>query len=160
MEFQLQHQFFNEYSGLIPFRVDWFDLAVQGTLKSLLQHHSSKASILWHSAFFMVPLSHPYIQGHLSMRPVSRGNSRCSLVCGAAFQKTPISGSALDKNPMPAHHFEGNPVDESTSRRGTDTAVHCLEKTAGSTHSSTSGLSLLEQLERQVEFHSSTQDEA
>ena len=52
----------NEYSGLISFRVDWFDhLAVQGTLKSLLQHHSSKASILWHSAFFMIQLSHPYM---------------------------------------------------------------------------------------------------
>ena len=51
----------NEYSGLISFRIDWFDLcAVQGTLKSLLQHHSSKASILWCSAFFMVQLSHPY----------------------------------------------------------------------------------------------------
>ena len=52
---------FNEYSGLISFRMDWLDLlAVQGTLKSLLQHHSSKASILWHSAFFTVQLSHPY----------------------------------------------------------------------------------------------------
>ena len=52
----------NEYSGLISFRIDWFDLlAVQGTLKSLLQHHSSKASILQHSAFFMVQLSHPYM---------------------------------------------------------------------------------------------------
>ena len=52
----------NEYSGLISFRVDWFDLlAVQGTLKSLLQHHSSKVSILWHSAFFIVQLSHPYM---------------------------------------------------------------------------------------------------
>ena len=51
----------NEYSGLISFRMDWWDLlAVQGTLKSLLQHHSSKASILWHSAFFMVQLSDPY----------------------------------------------------------------------------------------------------
>ena len=51
----------NEYSGLISFRIDWFDyLAVQGTLKSLLQHHSSKASILRCSAFFMVQLSHPY----------------------------------------------------------------------------------------------------
>ena len=51
----------NEYSGLISFRMDWFDLlAVQGTLKSLLQHHSLKASILWHSDFFMVQLSHPY----------------------------------------------------------------------------------------------------
>ena len=52
----------NEYSGLICFRMDWLDLlAVQGTLKSLLQHHSSKASILWHSAFFIVQLSHPYV---------------------------------------------------------------------------------------------------
>ena len=52
----------NEHSGLISFRMDWLDLlAVQGTLKSLLQHHSSKASILWHSAFFMVQLSHPYM---------------------------------------------------------------------------------------------------
>ena len=52
----------NEYSGLISFRIDWFDLlAVQGTLKSLLQHHSSKASILQHSAFFIVQLSHPYM---------------------------------------------------------------------------------------------------
>ena len=51
----------NEYSGLISFRLEWLDpLAVQGTLKSLLQHHSSKASILWHSAFFIVQLSHPY----------------------------------------------------------------------------------------------------
>ena len=52
----------NEYSGLISFRKDWLDLlAVQGTLKSLLQHHSSKASILQHSAFFIVQLSHPYM---------------------------------------------------------------------------------------------------
>ena len=52
----------NEYSGLISFRMNWLDLlAVQGTLKSLLQHHSSKASILWHSAFFIVQLSYPYI---------------------------------------------------------------------------------------------------
>ena len=62
MELQLQHQSSNEYSGLISFRIDWFDiLAVQGTLKSLLQHHSSKASILPHSAFFMVQLSHVYL---------------------------------------------------------------------------------------------------
>ena len=52
----------NEHSGLISFRIDWLDLlAVQGTLKSLLQHHSSKASILRHSAFFTVQLSHPYM---------------------------------------------------------------------------------------------------
>ena len=52
----------NEYSGLTSFKIDWLDLlAVQGTLKSLLQHHSSKASILWHSTFFIVQLSHPYM---------------------------------------------------------------------------------------------------
>ena len=52
----------NEYSGFISFRIDWFDLlAVQGTLKSLLQHHSPKVSILQHSAFFIVQLSHPYM---------------------------------------------------------------------------------------------------
>ena len=52
----------NEYSGLISFRMGWFDLlAVEGTLKSLLQHHSSKASILWLSAFYIVQLSHPYM---------------------------------------------------------------------------------------------------
>ena len=52
----------NEYSGLISFRMDWLDLfSVQGTLKSLLQHHSSKASVLQHSAFFIVQLSHPYV---------------------------------------------------------------------------------------------------
>ena len=52
----------SEYSGLISFRIHWFDLlAVQGTLKSLLQHHNSKASILRHSAFFVVQLSHPYM---------------------------------------------------------------------------------------------------
>ena len=52
----------NEYSGLISFRMDWLDLfTVQGTLKSLLQHHSSKASIIWCSAFFIVQPSHPYM---------------------------------------------------------------------------------------------------
>ena len=62
LELQLQHWSFNEYSGLISFRMDWLDfLAVQGTLKSLLQHHSSKASILQHSAIFMVQLSHSWL---------------------------------------------------------------------------------------------------
>ena len=52
----------NKYSGLITFRIDWLDLlAVQGTLKSILQHHSSKVSILWHSGFFIIQLSHPYM---------------------------------------------------------------------------------------------------
>ena len=63
MEFQLQHQLpSNEHPGLISFRMDWLDLLeVQGTLNSLLQHHSSKASILLRSAFFIVQLSHPYV---------------------------------------------------------------------------------------------------
>ena len=60
--FSFSNSLSNEYSGLISFRMDWFDLlAVQGTLKSLLQHHSSKASFLRHSAFFIVQLSHPYM---------------------------------------------------------------------------------------------------
>ena len=59
---------FNEHPGLISFRMDWLDLlAVQGTLKSLLQHHSSKASILQHSAFFIVQLSHPYMTTEKTM---------------------------------------------------------------------------------------------
>ena len=58
--FSISHS--NEYSELISFRIDWFDLlAVQGTLKSLLQHHSSKASVLWHSAFCIFQLSYPYM---------------------------------------------------------------------------------------------------
>ena len=60
--FSFRISLFNEYSGLISFRMNWFDLlAVQGTLKRLLQHHSSKASILWCPAFFMVQISHPYM---------------------------------------------------------------------------------------------------
>ena len=62
LEFQLQHQSFQWTSRADSFRMDWLDLlAVQGTLKSLLQHHSSKASILWNFAFFTVQLSHPYM---------------------------------------------------------------------------------------------------
>ena len=64
LEFQLQHQSFQWIfrTDFFFFRIDWLDfLAVQGTPKSLLQHHSSKASILWHSAFFIVQLSHPYM---------------------------------------------------------------------------------------------------
>ena len=62
LEFQLQHQPSNEHPGLISLRMDWLDLlAVQVTLKSLFQHHSSKASIFWLSAFFTVQLSHPYM---------------------------------------------------------------------------------------------------
>ena len=59
----------NEYSGLISFRMDWLDLlAVQGTLKSLLQHHNSKASILQYSAFFIVQLSHPYGRANMALK--------------------------------------------------------------------------------------------
>ena len=66
----------NEYSGLISFRMDWLDLfAVQGTLKSVLQHHSSKASILQHSAFFIVQLSHPYMSTGKSV-----ALTRCTLL--------------------------------------------------------------------------------
>ena len=64
----------NEYSGMISFRIGWLDLlAIQGTLRSLLQHHSSKASILWGSAFFTVQLSHPYMTGKTIA--LTRGNS-------------------------------------------------------------------------------------
>ena len=60
--FSFSISLYNQYSGLISFRIDWFDFpAVQGTLKNLLQHHSSKASVLWHSAFFMLQLSDPNI---------------------------------------------------------------------------------------------------
>ena len=63
----------NEYSRLISFRIDWWDLlAVQGTLKSLFQRHSSKASILWRSAFFIVQLSHPYLTTEKTIALTSR----------------------------------------------------------------------------------------
>ena len=62
MSFSLSISSSNEYSGLISYRMDWLDLlAVQGTLKSLFQHHNSKPSTLWHSVFFIVQLSHPYL---------------------------------------------------------------------------------------------------
>ena len=76
----------NEYSGLISFRMDWLDLlAVQGTLKSLLQHHSSKASVLQHSAFFMVQLSHPYMTTGKSIALTNdlcqQSDISCFLIC-------------------------------------------------------------------------------
>ena len=62
LEFYFSTSPSNEYSELVSFRIDWFDLpAVQGTLKSVLQHHSLKASVLWRSTLFMVQLSHPYM---------------------------------------------------------------------------------------------------
>ena len=86
LEFQLQHQSFREYSGLISFRIDWFDLlAIQGTLKSLLQHRSSKASILQCSAFCMVQLLHPYMTTGkatvLTRRTFVRKDCLCFLIC-------------------------------------------------------------------------------
>ena len=75
----------NDYSGLISFRIDWFDLlAVQGTFKSLLQHHSSKTSILRHSAFFIVQLSHPYTTSGKTIsltRPLLAKQCFCFLIC-------------------------------------------------------------------------------
>ena len=75
----------SEYSELISLRIDWLDLAVQGTLKSLLQHHSSKASSLQHSAFFMVQLSHPYMTAGKNIAVTSwtlSSNKRLySLIC-------------------------------------------------------------------------------
>ena len=74
----------NEYSGLISFRIDWLDLlAVQGTLKSLLQHHSSKASIIWRSVFFIVQLSHPY----MTTAATAKSLQSCPTLCD------PIDGS-------------------------------------------------------------------
>ena len=71
----------NEYSGLISFSTEWlYLLAVQGILKSLLQHHSSEASILWHSAFFMVQLSHPYMTIGKTI-PLSAKACLCFLIC-------------------------------------------------------------------------------
>ena len=84
LDFQLHHQSFNEHSGLISFRIDWFDLlVVQGIFKSLLQYHSSKASILRHSAFFIVHLSHPYMTTGktipLTRQTLCRRNTECLL---------------------------------------------------------------------------------
>ena len=73
----------NEHPGLICFRMDWLDLAVQGTLNSLLQHHSSKASILQHSAFFTVQLSHPYMPTWKTWldRPLLEKSCLCFWIC-------------------------------------------------------------------------------
>ena len=85
-ELQCQHQSFQWIPGLISFRIDWFDLlAVQGTLKRLLQYNSSKTSILWCSAFFMVQLSHPYMTTGktiaLTIRTFSAKWCLCFFIC-------------------------------------------------------------------------------
>ena len=79
---------------------------------------------------------------------------------GNTCRKTPIPQSALDKNLMPEPPLERKPVDEVTTRRGTDTSVQRPEKPAGSKYSSTSGLSPREKLKKKAEFHASKQDEA
>ena len=88
----------NEYSGLISFRINWFDLlAVQGTLKSLLQHHSSKSSILLHSTFFMVSLSHLYMTARKTISSVqfSHVTQSCPTLCN------PMN---LSMPGLPVHH--------------------------------------------------------
>ena len=88
----------NEYSGLTSFRMDWLDLlAVQGTLKSLLQYHSSKASILWHSAFFIVQLSHLYLTAGktIAMTRFSSVTQSCPTLCDPMNCSTPG---------LPVHH--------------------------------------------------------
>ena len=68
----------NEYSGLISFRIDWFDLlAIQGTLKNLPQHHSSKESVLQHSTFFIIQLSHPYMTTGLCRLKIKLKSTKC-----------------------------------------------------------------------------------
>ena len=89
LEFQLQHQFFQWHSGLISFRMGWLDLlAVQGILRSLLQHPSSKASTLQHSAFFIVQLSHPYMTTRISLI-----NSSSFLILSLGFSMYSITSS-------------------------------------------------------------------
>ena len=97
----------NEYLGLISFRIDWFDLlAVQGNLKSLLQHQSLKASTFWHSAFFMIQLSHPYMTtGKGSEVKVSACNAGdLGLIAGSGRSPEEEKGNPLQysclENPM------------------------------------------------------------
>ena len=90
----------NEYLPLISFRIDWFDFrAVQGTLKSHLQHHSSKASVLWCSAFFMVQLSHPYMWTHANPAAAAAAKSlqSCPTLCDLIDGSPPGSPRALSE---------------------------------------------------------------
>ena len=91
---------FIEYSGLISFRTDWFDLlAVKGTLKSLLQHHSFKASILWRSAFFTVQRSHPYMTTGktlvLTRRTFVSKVTSCFLICCLGWLNLFFQGASI-----------------------------------------------------------------
>ena len=87
----------NEYSGLISFRMDWLDLlAVQGTLKSLLQHHSSKASVLQCSAFFLVPLSHPYMTTVKTIALTMKAMKSCRLAITTVTSTTPSISAGFE----------------------------------------------------------------
>ena len=128
LEFQLWHQSSNEYSGLISFRMDWLDLfAVQGTLKSLLQHHSSKASILWGSAFFIVRLSHPYMTvsyKNLSFPGGSDGKeSPCNAGDVGSISRSGRSPGEGNGNPL-QYPCLGNPMNRGALRA----VVHGVEK--------------------------------
>ena len=117
----------NEYSGLISFRMDWLDfLAVQGTLKSLLQHHSSKASILWLSAFFMLPIK-------------GADNRKFTLWCfpgGASGKESACDAGDLGLNPVSGRSpggGNGNPrqyscLDSPMGRGARQAAVHWVTK--------------------------------
>ena len=90
----------SEYSGMISFRIDWFDLlALQGTLKSLLQHHSLKASILWCSAFFMVQLSYPSMATGITIAltygPFSAKWCLCFLTCSVELSQLFFQGASV-----------------------------------------------------------------
>ena len=111
----------NEYSGLISFRMDWLHLlAVQGALKSLLQHHSSKASILRHSAFFIVQLSHPYVANEITLYYtviiISMRIFETSLIAQLvknppAVQETQVwEWQTLEKDPGEPGEGNGNPL--------------------------------------------------
>ena len=92
----------NEYSGLISFQMDWLDLlAVQGTLKSLLQHNSSKASVLWCSAFFMVQLSHPYVTTGktIALTRWTFVGKVMSLLFNVLFGRMQMTGIGVNKEP-------------------------------------------------------------
>ena len=96
----------NEYSGLISLRMDWLDLlAVQGTLKSLLQHHSSKASILWRSVFLIIQLSHPYMTTGKTIA-LTRQNFVGKVMC---FLKSGNRRGALSQgSPLTLHRERGD----------------------------------------------------
>ena len=105
MELQLQHQSYsNEYSGLISFRMNWLDLlTIQGTLKSLLQHHSSKASILWCSAFSVVQLSHPYMTTRKTIaltRQTFVGKVKLNIQKTKIVASGPITSWQIDRETM------------------------------------------------------------